>query len=59
VVRAAVALGFKRFRVTGGEPLVRPGAVEFIRDLIATPGVESVQLDDQRHPAAGTGEAFV
>jgi cyclic pyranopterin phosphate synthase len=44
VVRAAVALGFKRFRVTGGEPLIRPGAVEFIRDLIATPGVESVQL---------------
>lgn len=44
VVRAAVSLGFKRFRVTGGEPLLRPGAVEFVRDLIATPGVESVQL---------------
>jgi cyclic pyranopterin phosphate synthase len=44
VVRAAVSFGFKRFRVTGGEPLIRPGAVDFIRDLIATPGVESVQL---------------
>ena len=44
VVRAAVSLGFKRFRVTGGEPLLRPDAVEFVRDLIATPGVESVQL---------------
>ena len=44
VVRAAVALGFKKFRVTGGEPLVRPGVVDFIRALIATPGVESVQL---------------
>jgi cyclic pyranopterin phosphate synthase len=44
VVRATTALGFKKFRVTGGEPLIRPGAVEFIRDLIATPGVESVQL---------------
>jgi cyclic pyranopterin phosphate synthase len=40
----AVSLGFKRFRVTGGEPLIRPGVVPFIRDLIATPGVESVQL---------------
>jgi cyclic pyranopterin phosphate synthase len=30
--------------VTGGEPLIRPGVVEFIRDLIATPGVDSVQL---------------
>jgi cyclic pyranopterin phosphate synthase len=44
IVRAATALGFKKFRVTGGEPLIRPGAVEFIRDLIAMPGVESVQL---------------
>jgi len=44
IVRATTALGFKRFRVTGGEPLIRPGVVEFIRDLVATPGVESVQL---------------
>jgi cyclic pyranopterin phosphate synthase len=44
VVRASVSLGFKKFRVTGGEPLVRPGVTEFIRNLVATPGVESVQL---------------
>ena len=44
IVRATTALGFKRFRVTGGEPLIRPGVVDFIRDLITTPGVESVQL---------------
>lgn len=44
VVRAAVSLGFKKFRVTGGEPLIRPGIVEFIQRLIATAGVESVQL---------------
>ena len=44
VVRAAVSLGFKKFRVTGGEPLIRPGIVEFIRRLVATPGVESVQI---------------
>jgi cyclic pyranopterin phosphate synthase len=44
VVRAAVKFGFKKFRVTGGEPLIRPGVVNFIRDLIATPGIESVQL---------------
>jgi len=44
IVRAATSLGFKRFRVTGGEPLIRPGLVEFMRDLIAIPGVESVLL---------------
>ncbi len=44
IVKATTALGFKRFRVTGGEPLIRPGVVDFIRDLIATPGVECVHL---------------
>ena len=44
VARTAVSLGFKKFRVTGGEPLVRPGVVDFIRALAALPGVESVQL---------------
>lgn len=44
IVRAATGLGFKRFRVTGGEPLIRPGVVDFIRNLTATPGVESVLL---------------
>jgi cyclic pyranopterin phosphate synthase len=44
VVETAVSLGFKKFRVTGGEPLVRPGVVDFIRQLIALRGVESVQL---------------
>jgi len=44
VARTAVALGFKKFRVTGGEPLVRHGVVDFIGRLVAMPGVESVQL---------------
>jgi len=44
VARTGVRLGFKRFRVTGGEPLIRPGLVEFIARLIRLPGVESVQM---------------
>jgi cyclic pyranopterin phosphate synthase len=44
IVRAAISIGFKRFRVTGGEPLLRAGVVEFIRELVNTPDVEPVQL---------------
>lgn len=44
VVRTATSLGFRRFRVTGGEPLIRPGIVDFFAALIAEPGVETVQI---------------
>lgn len=44
VVRTGVRLGFKHFRVTGGEPLVRPGIVDFIGRLTGTRGVESVHM---------------
>lgn len=39
-----VALGITRFKITGGEPLVRRGAVDFIRQLKTLPGVEAVTL---------------
>jgi GTP 3',8-cyclase len=44
IVRAGVGLGFRHFRVTGGEPLVRPGIVDFIGRLATEPGVQSVQM---------------
>ena len=44
IARAGVRLGFRRFRVTGGEPLLRPGIVDFVARLIRIPGVESVQM---------------
>lgn len=44
VARTATDLGFGHFRVTGGEPLVRPGVVSFIENLTKLPGVESVRL---------------
>ena len=37
-------LGVEIFRVTGGEPLVRPGCVAFIRRLKAIPGAKKVTL---------------
>jgi len=44
IVEVAVARGFKHFRVTGGEPLLRRDITWFIGQLIRTPGVETVQL---------------
>jgi cyclic pyranopterin phosphate synthase len=44
IVKAAVSLGFTRFRVTGGEPLLRKGIVDLIGDIVRLPGVESVML---------------
>jgi cyclic pyranopterin phosphate synthase len=38
------SLGITRFKITGGEPLCRKGAVGFIRDLARLPGVAEVTL---------------
>ncbi len=42
--RLAVEFGISKIRLTGGEPLVREGVVDFVRELIAVPGIESVAM---------------
>lgn len=37
-------LGIKRIRITGGEPLIRPGIVELVRALAEVDGVEDLSL---------------
>ena len=44
VVKAAVKLGFYKFRLTGGEPLVRRGIVDLARQLAAIPGVKTLAM---------------
>lgn len=44
VVRVAAGMGFKRFRLTGGEPLVRKGITDLVREIANTPGVDDVAL---------------
>jgi len=44
LVALAVPLGITRVRVTGGEPLVRRGIVEFIASLYAQEGLEDVSI---------------
>ena len=44
VARAAIRAGIFNFKVTGGEPLVRKGCVNFLRGLKSMPGAEHVTL---------------
>ncbi|MFI5396406.1 MAG: GTP 3',8-cyclase MoaA [Candidatus Binatia bacterium] len=44
VVSAGVSLGINKIRITGGEPLVRPGVVEFVRTLRSLPGITDLAL---------------
>jgi GTP 3',8-cyclase len=44
VVRVAAGLGFRKFRLTGGEPLVRGDVPEIVRAITTIPGVESLGL---------------
>jgi GTP 3',8-cyclase len=44
VARAAAGLGFRKFRLTGGEPLTRGDVPEIVHAITRIPGVESVGL---------------
>lgn len=44
IVRVAAGLGFRKFRLTGGEPLVRRDILEIVRAMVKIPGVEFIGL---------------
>jgi len=44
VAEVAVRLGLTRLRLTGGEPLLRPGLPDLVRRLAAIPGVTDLAL---------------
>ncbi len=44
IVRVAAGLGISHIRLTGGEPLVRKGVVNLIRDMKAIPGIDNISL---------------
>jgi len=44
VVKAGITLGITKFRVTGGEPLVRRDVIYFLEKMVRLPGVEKVAL---------------
>lgn len=44
IAEQAAALGVRKLRLTGGEPLLRPGLPELCRTLCAIPGIEELAL---------------
>jgi cyclic pyranopterin phosphate synthase len=44
LVRVFVELGVSKIRLTGGEPLLRPGLSGLVRQIAAVPGVEDLAL---------------
>ena len=44
IVRAAASLGITKYRLTGGEPLVRKGIVSLVEKMAKIPGVEEIGM---------------
>ncbi len=44
VVKVAIGMGIKKVRVTGGEPLLRKGVVEFIKSLSLLPQLSDISM---------------
>jgi cyclic pyranopterin phosphate synthase len=44
VAETAAGLGVSKIRLTGGEPLVRPDALEIVHRIAAIPGIQDVSL---------------
>ena len=62
LVRVGASLGVNKIRLTGGEPTIRPGVVDLVREIAATPGVtdlamttNGILLDELAAPLAEAG----
>lgn len=44
LVRVFASLGFDKIRLTGGEPTVRAGIVDLVREIAHTPGVRTLSM---------------
>ncbi len=56
VVKVVAGLGIKKIRLTGGEPLVRPGVSELVRMIKAVNGIENISLTTNAILLAGAAE---
>lgn len=53
-----VPLGFRRFRLTGGEPLLRPDVVAIVRDLAALPETDDLAMTTNAFLLADKAQAL-
>lgn len=44
VIKTGADLGIKKIRITGGEPLVRRGVVDFVKKVAQVPGIEDISM---------------
>jgi cyclic pyranopterin phosphate synthase len=58
IIKAAAGLGVKKIRLTGGEPLVRKGVVDFISKIKEIPGIEDIALTTNGALLADMAEAL-
>jgi cyclic pyranopterin phosphate synthase len=58
VVRAAAAAGFRKLRLTGGEPSLRPDLVELVRAMKRVPGIEQIAMTTNGLRLAATAAAL-
>ncbi len=56
VVRVAAGMGFRKFRLTGGEPLVRRDLQEIVQAITKIPGVACVGLSTNGTKLAGLAQ---
>lgn len=58
IIRAFAQLGTRRIRITGGEPLVRPGISDLAARLAAVPGIEDLSLSTNATRLAKQADAL-
>jgi GTP 3',8-cyclase len=56
MARVLLGMGIKKIRLTGGEPLLRKGVVEFVRELARIPTLAAKSAARVGHPSSVNGE---
>jgi cyclic pyranopterin phosphate synthase len=53
-----IPLGFRKFRLTGGEPLLRPGVVALVRAIARLPQTQDLAMTTNAYRLAGLAQAL-